>query len=107
MYAVTKRAQILYLRRQIKRFAHMEDQELLKKLAELENKQWADKALAEIRNQKDDYEYQIVSKTEETGFVSAIAEFSSAGYTIIPDTTLLQNEIFIVLMKRDKSDKAK
>jgi hypothetical protein len=72
------------------------------KLAELENRQWADKALAEIRSQSSDYEYQIIFKTEEVGFVSAIAEFSSAGYTIIPDTTLFQNEAFIVLMKRNK-----
>ena len=57
----------------------MQDQELLKKLAEMENKQWADKALSEIRSQTEDYEYQIIFKTEETGFVSAIAEFSSAG----------------------------
>jgi len=80
----------------------LEDQELLKKLAELENKQWADKALAQIRSQTDDYEYQIVFKTEETGFFSTIAEFMSAGYAIIPDTTLFQNEAFVVLMKRDK-----
>jgi hypothetical protein len=81
----------------------MQDQELLKKLAEMENKQWADKALSEIRGQTEDNEYQIIFKTEETGFVSAIAEFSSAGYEIIPDTTLLQNEVYVVLMKRNKA----
>jgi hypothetical protein len=81
----------------------MEDQELVKKLAELENKQWADKALAQIRSQTEDYEYQIVFKTEEADFFSAIAEFTSTGYAIIPDTTLFQNEVFVVLMKRDKA----
>ncbi|MDA4115609.1 MAG: hypothetical protein OK442_03515 [Thaumarchaeota archaeon] len=81
----------------------MEDQELLKQLAELENKQWADKALAQIRSQTNDYEYQIIFKTEEAGFFSAIAEFTSTGYAIIPDTTLFQNEVFVVLMKRDKA----
>jgi hypothetical protein len=81
----------------------LEDQELLKKLAELENKHWADKALAQIRSQKNDYEYQIIFKTEEAGFFNAIAEFMSAGYAIIPDTTLFQNDVFVVLMKRDKA----
>lgn len=81
----------------------MENRELLKKLDELENKQWADKALAEIRSQTNDYEYQIIFKTEEAGFFSAIAEFTSVGYAIIPNTTLFQNEVFVVLMKRDKA----
>ena len=92
-----------YTYEEIEHLARMEDQELLKKLAELENKQWADKALAEIRSQTNGYEYQIIFKTEEAGFVSAIAEFSSAGYAIIPDTTLFQYEVYVVLMKRDKA----
>jgi uncharacterized membrane protein len=81
----------------------MDDQELVKKLEELENKQWANRALAEIRNQTKEYEYQIVFKTEEEGFFGAIKEFSSAGYVILPDTTLFQSEVFIVLMRRDKA----
>jgi hypothetical protein len=80
----------------------MDNQEMLKKLVALENKEWADKALAEIRSQTNDYEYQIVFKTEEKGFFSAIAEFSSTGYAVIPGTTLFQSEVFIVLMRKDK-----
>ncbi|MDA4117988.1 MAG: hypothetical protein OK455_06555 [Thaumarchaeota archaeon] len=80
----------------------MENPELLKKLEALENKQWADRALAEIRSQGKDYEYQIVFKTEQKGFFSAIAEFSSTGYAVIPGTTLFQSEVFIVLMRKDK-----
>ena len=82
--------------------APMDDQELVKKLEELENKQWANRALAEIRGQTKAYEYQIIFKTEEEGFFSAIKEFSSAGYAILPGTTLFQSEVFIVLMRRDK-----
>jgi hypothetical protein len=94
--------QVLYLR--VSRMCRqMENQELLKKLAELENKQWADKALAQIRNQANDYEYQIIFKTEEASFFSAIAELTSAGYAVIPNTTLFQEEVFVVLMKRDKT----
>jgi len=78
------------------------DQELVKKLEELENKQWADRALAEIRSQIKVYEYQIVFKTEEQGFFGAIEEFSAAGYAIIPSTTLFQTDVFLVLMRRDK-----
>ena len=81
----------------------MEDQELVKKLEELENKQWADRALAEIRSQTKDYEYQIIFKTEEEGFFSAIREFSSTGYTILPGTTLFQSQVFLVLMRREKT----
>ena len=81
----------------------MDDQELVKKLEQLENKQWANRVLAEIRSQMKEYEYQVVFKTEEAGFFSAIKEFSSAGYVILPGTTLLQTEVFIVLMRRDKS----
>jgi SOS-response transcriptional repressor LexA len=81
----------------------MANQEQLKKLAELENKEWADRALAEIRSHTNDYEYQIIFKTEEAGFFSAIAELTAAGYSIIPNTTLFQNEAFVVLMKRDKA----
>jgi hypothetical protein len=81
----------------------MDDQELAKKLEELENKQWADRALAEIRSQTKEYEYQVIFKTEEEDFLGAIKEFSSAGYVILPDTTLLQSEAFIVLMRRDKT----
>ena len=61
------------------------------------------KVLAEIRSQMKEYEYQIVFKTEEEGFFGAIKEFSSAGYVILPGTTLLQSEVFIVLMRRDKA----
>jgi hypothetical protein len=81
----------------------MEDQELVKKLEELENKQWANRALAEIRSQKSEYEYQIIFKTEQEGFFSAIKEFSSAGYVIIPGTTLFQSDVFLLLMRRDKA----
>ena len=81
----------------------MDDQELVKKLEALENKQWANTALAEIRSQTKEYEYQIIFKTEEEGFFSAIKEFSSAGYAILPGTTLFQSEVFIVLMRRDKA----
>lgn len=81
----------------------MDNQELVKKLEELENKQWADRALAEIRSQTKEYEYQIIFKTEEEDFLGAIKEFSSAGYVVLPDTTLLQSEVFIVLMRRDKA----
>jgi hypothetical protein len=83
--------------------APMDNQELVKKLEELEDKRWADRALAEIRSQAKEYEYQIVFKTEEVDFLGAIKEFSSAGYTIMPDTTLLQSEVFIVLMRRDRA----
>jgi hypothetical protein len=82
-------------------FFPMNDQELVKKLEELENKQWANKALAEIRGQSKEYEYQIILKKEEESFFNAIKEFSSVGYTILPGTTLFQSEIFIVLMRRD------
>jgi hypothetical protein len=81
----------------------MDDQELVKKLEELENKQWANRALAEIRGQSKEYEYQIILKKEEESFFSAIREFSSAGYAILPGTTLFQSEVYIVLMRRDKS----
>lgn len=81
----------------------MDDQELVKKLEQLENKQWANRALAEIRGQSKEYEYQIILKKEEESFFNAIKEFSSAGYTILPGTTLFQSEVFIVLMRRDKS----
>jgi hypothetical protein len=81
----------------------MDDPELLKKLEDLENKQWASKALAEIRTQMKDFEYQIVFKTQEEEFFGAIREFSSAGYLILPGTTLFQSGTFIVLMRRDKA----
>jgi hypothetical protein len=81
----------------------MDDQELVKKLEQLENKQWANRVTAEIRSQMKEYEYQIVFKTEEAGFFNAIKEFSSAGYVILPGTTLLQTDVFIVLMRRDKA----
>jgi hypothetical protein len=81
----------------------MVDQDLLKKLEALENKQWADRALAEIRSQKDDYEYQIVFKTLQDEFFGAIKEFSATGYSIIPGTTLFQSDVYIVLMRRDKA----
>ena len=81
----------------------MDNPELVKKLEALENKQWADRALAEIRSQSKEYEYQIIFKTEEEDFLGAIKEFSSAGYVVLPDTTLLQSKVFIVLMRRDKS----
>jgi hypothetical protein len=81
----------------------MDDQELVKKLEELENKQWAKMALAEIRSQTKEYEYQIILKKEEEGFFSAIKEFSSTGYVILQGTTLFQSEVFIVLMRRDKA----
>ena len=80
----------------------MDDQELLKKLEDLENKHWASKALAEVRTQMKDFEYQIVFKTQEEEFFSAIKEFSSAGYLILPGTTLFQSGTFIVLMRRGK-----
>jgi hypothetical protein len=81
----------------------MDDQELVKKLEQLENKQWANRVTAEIRSQMKEYEYQIVFKTEEAGFFNAIKEFSSVGYVILPGTTLLQTDVFIVLMRRDKA----
>ena len=81
----------------------MDDHELVKKLEELENKQWANKALAEIRSQTKEYEYQIIFKAEEEGFLSAIKEFSSAGYAIIPDTTLFQSEVFIAANEERES----
>jgi len=81
----------------------MDDQELVKKLEELEDRQWADRALAEIRNQSKGYEYQIIFKTEEDGFFNAIKQFSSAGYVILPGTTLFKSEVFLVLMRRDKA----
>jgi len=81
----------------------MNDEELVKRLEEIENKQWAKKALAEIRSQTKEYEYQIVFKTEEESFFGAIREFASAGYYILPGTTLFQTEVFIVLMRRDKA----
>jgi hypothetical protein len=80
----------------------MDDQELLKKLGDLENKQWANRAQAEIRSQTKGYEYQIVLKTEEEGFFSAIEEFSSMGYDVLAGTTLFQSELFVVIMRRDK-----
>jgi hypothetical protein len=80
----------------------MDDQELVKKLEELENKQWANKVLTEIRSQMKEYEYQIVFKTDEESFFGAIREFSSSGYVILPGTTLFQTSVFIVLMRRDK-----
>lgn len=80
----------------------MDDQELVKKLEELENKQWATRVMNEIRSQMKEYEYQIVFKNEEESFFSAIREFSSTGYVILPGTTLFQNNVFIVLMRRDK-----
>jgi hypothetical protein len=81
----------------------MDDQELVKKLEEVEDRQWADRALSEIRNQSKGYEYQIIFKTQEDGFFNAIREFSSAGYTILPGTTLFRGEVFLVLMRRDKA----
>jgi hypothetical protein len=81
----------------------MDDQELFKKLEELENKQWTNRALAEVRSQAGDYEYQIILKSEEEGFFSAIKEFSSMGYFILPGTTLFQGELFVVIMRRDKA----
>jgi hypothetical protein len=81
----------------------MNDEELVKKLEELENKQWANKVLAEIRSQMKEYEYQIVFKAEEEGFFGTIREFSSAGYSILPGTTLFQTNVFLVLMRRDKA----
>lgn len=83
--------------------ASMNDEELVKKLEELENKQWASRVLGEIRSQMKEYEYQIVFKTEEQGYFDAIKEFSLAGYSVLPDTTLFQSDVFIVLMRRDKA----
>jgi hypothetical protein len=80
----------------------MDDQELVKKLEGLENKQWATRVMNEIRSQMKEYEYQIVFKTEEEGFFGAIKEYSSTGYAILPGTTLFQTGVFIVLMRRDK-----
>jgi hypothetical protein len=80
----------------------MDDQELVKRLEELENKQWANKVLTEIRSQMKEYEYQIVFKTDEESYFGAIREFSSSGYVILPGTTLFQTNVFIVLMRRDK-----
>jgi hypothetical protein len=80
----------------------MDDQELVKKLEELENKQWANKVMTEIRSQMKEYEYQIVFKTDEESYFGAIREFSSSGYVILPGTTLFQTNVFIVLMRRDK-----
>jgi hypothetical protein len=82
----------------------MYDQELFKKLEEVENKQWANRALAEIRTQSKEYEYKIVFKTEEEGFFNTIKQFSSMGYVILPGTTLFQSKTFIVLMRRDKQN---
>ena len=76
---------------------------MVKTLDELENKQWANKVMTEIRSQMKEYEYQIVFKNEEEGFFSAVKEFSSTGYTILPGTTLFQTDVFIVLMRRDKA----
>jgi len=45
-----------------------------------------------------------VFKTQEEEFFSAIREFSSAGYLILPGTTLFQGGTFIVLMRRDKAE---
>jgi hypothetical protein len=81
----------------------MDDQELIKQLEDLEDKQWASKALAEVRTQMKDFEYQIVFKREEEEFLGAIKEFSTAGYLVLPGTTLFRSEIFIVLMRRDKA----
>jgi len=80
----------------------MDDQELVKRLEELENKQWANKVMTEIRSQMKEYEYQIVFKTDEESYFGAIKEFSSSGYVILPGTTLFQTNVFIVLMRRDK-----
>jgi hypothetical protein len=80
----------------------MDDQELVKRLEELENKQWANKVLTEIRSQMKEYEYQIVFKTDEESYFGAIREFASSGYVILPGTTLFQTNVFIVLMRRDK-----
>lgn len=80
----------------------MDDQELVKRLEELENKQWANKVMTEIRSQMKEYEYQIVFKTDEESYFGAIREFSSSGYVILPGTTLFQTNVFIVLMRRDK-----
>jgi hypothetical protein len=84
--------------------APMDDQEIIKRLMELENKQWVNGVLAEIRSQMSEYEYKIVFKTEEEGFFRAIKEFTSAGYFILPGTTLFQRGVFIVVMRRDKTN---
>lgn len=81
----------------------MDDKELIKKLGELEDKQWANRASAEVGNQIKEYEYQIILKAEEESFFSAIKELSSTGYAILPGTTLFKREIFAVIMRRDKA----
>jgi len=81
----------------------LDDQELIKELGELEDKQWANRALAVVRSQMKECEYQIIFRTEEEGFFSAISEFSSTGYDILPGTTMFKREIFIVIMRRDKT----
>ena len=81
----------------------MDDNNLLKKLEDLKDKQWASKVLAEVRTQMNDFEYQIVFKTKEDEFFGALRDFSSAGYEVLPGTTLFQNGTFIVLMRRDKA----
>jgi hypothetical protein len=91
-----------YTRAKIISLVPLDDEELIKKLGELEDKQWANRASAEVRNHMKEYEYQIIYKTEEEGFFSAISEFSSAGYVILPGTTLFKREIFVAIMRRDK-----
>jgi hypothetical protein len=81
----------------------MDDQELIKKLLELENEQWVNGALTEIRSQLTEYEYKIVFESEEEGFFGAIKESTLAGYTILPNTAHFQNKVFLVLMKREKA----
>lgn len=81
----------------------MDDQELVKKLEELKNEQWVSGVLAEVRSHTSEYEYKIIFKTEEEGFFSAIKEFSSEDYIIVPGTTLFQSEVFIVVMRRDRA----
>ena len=81
----------------------MEDQELLTKLGEIENKQWTNKVRAEVMGQeKQEYEYQIVFRTREEDFFDSVREFTSAGYFALPETSLFQKDRFIVLMRRVK-----
>jgi hypothetical protein len=84
--------------------APMDDQEIIKRLMELENRQWVNGVLAEIRSQMSEYEYKIVFETEEEGFFTAIKEFTSAGYFILQGTTLFQRGVFIVVMRRGKTN---
>jgi hypothetical protein len=85
----------------------LEDMELVKTLDELENKQWASKVMSEVRTQMKDFEYKIVFKSKEDEFFGTIKEFASTGYDILPGTSLFQNETFIVLMRREKAERAK